>query len=218
MGVDGVRMDAALSDGGYAWARAGFRFDGRPHNLISRMEHLEGNISDKKFQNLLDRLRTAEFENLPLPKEILGLKTPWRKYFSEEELLKHYTTVYSPAATSLDVTINPNTTSLGELIMRGSKWKGVKDIGKGAKLRQTFLNGFSAYDRAKSNISSIPGKVKKYLKESPLGDFNMAPKGTGVEKVSGSKPLMNPNMSLFFKNIYTMIKPSIIPYSNIVSL
>jgi len=29
-----------------------------------------------------------------------------------------------------------------------------------------------------------------------------APKGTGVDKVTGSKPLMNPNLSLFFKNLF----------------
>jgi hypothetical protein len=61
-GVRNVKMNAGLSDGGYAWARAGFKFDSRPKGLIARMERIQGIVNDKQFSQLLDRLKTAEFK------------------------------------------------------------------------------------------------------------------------------------------------------------
>jgi TP901 family phage tail tape measure protein len=159
MGVKNIDIDAALSDGGYAWARANFKFSGRPKDLIKRMESIAPIINDPKFSKLLEQLKTADIEDLPMPKEILGLKTNWRRYFSEEKLIKQITTKYSPAAVSKDVTINTNTNSLGELIMRGSKWQGSKELGGNSILRQTiqdFAGSISAKAKGVgSKISSI---------------------------------------------------------------
>jgi TP901 family phage tail tape measure protein len=51
--------------------------------------------------------------------------------------------------------------------------------------------------------SALPTKdPSKYGFMDIIKGLMPAPKGTGVEKVSGSKPLMNPNLSLFFKNLF----------------
>jgi hypothetical protein len=173
-GVRNVKMNAGLTDGGYAWARAGFKFDGRPEGLIQRMEKLKGIVGDKKFLELLDRLKTADVKDLPMPKEILGLKTPWRKYFSEEELLKQITLITHPVAVR-GGNVNTNTTSLGELIMRGSNWQGVKELQGGQKLRKTidvFAGSVSAFpktigaigSKAINSIGSLPKNMVEKIK------------------------------------------------------
>jgi TP901 family phage tail tape measure protein len=168
MGVKNIDIDAAMTDGGYAWARANFKFTGRPTNIIQRMEALRPLINNQKFDKLLESLKTADIEDLPMPKEILGLKANWRKYFSEEELIKQVTTIYSPMAISRDITINPNTNSLGELIMRGSKWQGTKEIGKGSKLSQFFDTslgiGKNVFDKTKGLASTSISKFKDFGK------------------------------------------------------
>jgi TP901 family phage tail tape measure protein len=201
MGVKNIDIDAAMTDGGYAWARANFKFSGRPTNIIQRMETLRPLINNKKFDKLLERLKTADTEDLPMPKEILGLKTNWRRYFSEEKLIKQITTKYSRAAVSKDVTINTNTNSLGELIMRGSKWQGSKELGGGQKLKKTidvFAGSVSAFpktigaigSKAINSIGSLPKnmvekfKAAKQVKENRKVEsvFNEAVKRMEVER------------------------------------
>jgi TP901 family phage tail tape measure protein len=129
-GVKKINIDAGLTDGGYAWARAGFRFTERPDGLIERMEMAAGIVDDPKFLDLLHRLQTAPIEDLPLPKEILKLKTNWRKYASEDQIKEASKTLSdrNGSVSGSRYKVNLNTKSLGELFLRGSSWKGSKDL------------------------------------------------------------------------------------------
>ena len=171
MGVKSVGIDAALSDGGYAWARANFKFNARPKNLIERMEVMDPFIYNPKFDELLERLKTADIKDLPMPKEILGLKTDWRKSLSEERLHSFLTgdsryPSYGAdpyAVMRLANDINPNAKSLGELIMRGSRWTGSKQIGGNSVLKQFFDNsvgmGKSVFNKFKESRNMFQRRV-----------------------------------------------------------
>jgi TP901 family phage tail tape measure protein len=140
-GVTKINMNAGLTDGGYAWARAGFKFRSRPKELIQRMEKIQPYINDKKFNEILDKLKNADVKDLPMPKEILGLRTNWRKYISQKDLLNNLKN-NSPLYTR-DANININSKSLGELILRGSGWQGYKDLIKPLKSKKYANGGYA---------------------------------------------------------------------------
>jgi hypothetical protein len=143
-GINKINIDAGLTDGGYAWARAGFKFSERPKSLIERMEMAVGTVDDPKFLNLLDRLNNAPVKDLPLPKEILGLKTNWRKYLSEDQIKEAAKAMSdrNGVVSGSKYKVNLNTKSLGELFLRGSSWKGYKDLTKPLKSKKYAMGGF----------------------------------------------------------------------------
>ena len=53
-GIKRINIDATMTDGGYAWARAGFNFAEKPDSLISRLELVEPYVKDKKFSELIE--------------------------------------------------------------------------------------------------------------------------------------------------------------------
>jgi TP901 family phage tail tape measure protein len=195
VGVNHIDIDASLTDGGYAWARANFKFATKPKDLIQRMEAIKPFINDKKFDKVLESLKAENIKDLPMPKEVLGLKTNWRKYFSEQEIKDYMLGKYkemagSSAALSLMPKVNFNTTSLGELIMRGSNWQGTKELG-GSKITQTFQDvvrsvstgakgigamGTNAINSIKALPKNIAGKFQK-PEELPLNPMLFAMQG-----------------------------------------
>ena len=205
-GVKKINIDAGMTDGGYAWARAGFKFTERPKELIERMEMAATVVDDSKFLDLLHRLHTAPVEDLPLPKEILKLKTNWRKYASEDQIKEAAMAMPDIRTASISkYKVNLNTKSLGELLLRGSNWKGSKDLvspsfvermkpmltsagdlGKSLLQKTKYLTNYKlpyAVKEAAGKVGSLSslfaGKVKAIPKR--VASSFMAKEGTGRE-------------------------------------
>ena len=70
-------------------------------------------------------------------------------------------------------------------------------------IKITENNGIKIGSEALDGNYPLPTKgPSKYTFMDVIKGLMPAPKGTGVDKVTGSKPLMNPNLSLFFKNLF----------------
>ena len=139
VGVHRIVIDAGLDDGAYAWAKAGFKFGLKPVNVIRRLEGAAHFVNDKKLNSLIERLNTLDVNspNYPMPKEVLDLKTNWKKYISAKDL--EDTVIKTTMGMRLQIPQNPvhltqrfdtNARTLGELILRRSNWTGYKDLNK----------------------------------------------------------------------------------------
>jgi TP901 family phage tail tape measure protein len=189
-GVNRINIDAAMTDGGYAWARAGFKFRGRPKELIERMDMFASAVDDPKFLNLLDRLMNDPVKDLPLPKDILALKTNWRKYLSENQITAAVEELERSGGTaSARMKVNLDTTSLGELLLRGSNWQGYKDlvspsfvervkpmltsagsVGKSLLEKTKYLTNYKlpyAVKEAAGKVGSLPSLFAGKFKKAP---------------------------------------------------
>jgi TP901 family phage tail tape measure protein len=128
VGARNVLIKASLTDGGYAWAKAGFKFLEKPTNVISRMDALAPRIDNPKFHEILGKLKaTGDPKKMISPKEILALKENYRKYISEKELVDFYNSRALVNEETLRKAVSSQ--SLGELILRGSNWEGYKRLG-----------------------------------------------------------------------------------------
>ena len=170
MGVSKITTQAGLTDGGYAWAKAGFKFGEYPKDIIKRLEGATYLYpQDKQLKELISKFETIkpDSKNYPLPKDVLKLKQPVTDqmfafleskamrdamedddYFSERDLpdFKHYPT-------------------LGEQILRGSNWAGYKNIKK----------TISMFNKLKTKIKKPIKNIKNIfnqLKTHELGKSN----------------------------------------------
>ena len=87
--------------------------------------------------------------------------------------------------------------------IKGIKITTNKGIEIGEDVLQKFKNSGGSYHESGLANYPLPTKgPKKYTFMDVIKGLIPAPRGIGVDKVTGSKPLMNPNLSLFFKNLF----------------
>lgn len=140
-GLDNVLINAAMTDGGYAWAKAGFKFDGKPENLIKRMERVQTFIKDKRLDGIIERLKSQDV----MPKDILkALNFNWRPLVSEPQFIKN-------------MDLNENSKTLGELIMRGSNWQGYMSMNSKNKLPSNTIRDIIQTKIANMNAKKVLG-------------------------------------------------------------
>lgn len=128
-GVKEIKVHAALQDGGYAWARAGYQWDPAeyaggtkkpvfvtsPMNTILRMEARENDFNAvgpenvKILEGWLKRFESDDISKWPTPQEIAN---------GGAELVRGKT----------DSLATGKTTTLGKRVMTGSNWFGVKSL------------------------------------------------------------------------------------------
>ena len=157
MGVQKVNIEAGMSDGAYAWAKAGFKFKQYPNNLVSRMEVLNTVIKDRELQAMIKIFKKEgksfkgpfKFE----PADLLKLgKLSDRKTDKQLAEIVENIEAYKDSGIlnessymgSLPVTPTVEwfkTHNLGEFLLRGANYIGTKKLAKGGLVVPRFKTG-----------------------------------------------------------------------------
>lgn len=122
-GFNQIRVHAALTDGGYAWARAGYIWD--PELALVSRNNITG-----KIQNLIDSIDTFDFNKIDEGNR--AIMEGFLKRFQTDD----YTQWPSPAEIAMsggnpvyggsDTGATGPTNRLGKIIMTGTDWHGIK--------------------------------------------------------------------------------------------
>jgi hypothetical protein len=155
MGVKTVSIDAGMTDGGYAWAKAGFKFARYPNSLVNRMEILNGIIKDKELNAMIKTFSKGKgsfkgpfnFEPADLLKlgKLSDRKTD-KQLANIVESFEGYKDLGVLGDTIEQFPIHPSvewfkTHNLGEFILRGARYQGIKKLAKGGLVPKYFANG-----------------------------------------------------------------------------
>lgn len=110
-GVDRILVDASLEDGGYAWAKAGFQWDAKLFDESTVLDRAQGMLKGVKWLPSIGederRILAATVERME------NYKPNDRRFPTPQEL----------------VNLGADG-KLGEPLMRGSSWSGVKKLKK----------------------------------------------------------------------------------------
>ena len=131
LGVQRISMTAGLTDGGYAWAKAGFKFSDQG-TVLSRLGDAKRYLPEnKQINTLLNKMTTLKptDKGYPSPKDFFKIKGKISHdqfdYFMKLQEEKHnaeFDENFEPFVPS------KYSSKIGDLIMRGSTWEGYKDI------------------------------------------------------------------------------------------
>lgn len=154
-GVNEINIDAGLSHGGAAWAKAGFKFSKRPWDVLARAQFIAKYIKDENLQKVIKQLESKFSRNKYIsPMDILNLK----KIVSPEMVKKigkksedaylddigGYGMMlddFIPTSVIDELPKNVKPT-IGNLIMYGSNWEGFKTLNKAkGGLIDKYANG-----------------------------------------------------------------------------
>ena len=142
-GVNEINIDAGLSHGGAAWAKAGFKFSKRPWDVLARAQFIAKYIKDENLQKVIKQLESKFSRNKYIsPMDILNLKKIVSPAMvkkigkkSEEAYLDDiggYGMMlddFIPTSVIDELPKNVKPT-IGNLIMYGSNWEGFKTLNK----------------------------------------------------------------------------------------
>jgi hypothetical protein len=193
LGAKKINIQASMTDGGYAWARAGFKYDEFPTHILSRMQKLAPFVKDPKFHEQLGILEAAkgvgasalsiDYPNI-MAKNLLGFKTKIQDVVSPEDFAKvknEFLTYANRQAGMTAETLYDKNVSLSEFLLRGSTWSGYKEL-KRNTAGKTLMQMIENYGKSQA---MRPFTYNGSLFAIPRSTVFDTPKNSGKQKTIG---------------------------------
>lgn len=138
LGINRIDVSAGLTHGGWAWAKAGYKFKLVPELLIDKIKAFQELIHNDELGDIEHRFSTLKLKDAgyPTPQEIAGIKG--RVNQGSINLLKQK--IHGDQQLS-DLIVPGD--SIGKAILMGSGWDGIKMLGSDALDRMNHAKKFA---------------------------------------------------------------------------
>ena len=193
LGINRIDVSAGLTHGGWAWAKAGYKFKLVPELLIDKIKAFQELIHNDELGDIEHRFSTLKLKDAgyPTPQEIAGIKGRVNQgLINLLEQKIHGNQQLSDLIVPGD--------SIGKAILMGSSWDGIKMLGS-----DTLAN-----KAAKAASKATGGMVMNHYAKGGMAGNRPLSKSTPMQEMLFSRSLIMNKISKYLPLIKGMYSAS----------